>query len=104
MALLSTSRWVRAGGTWTGGRILILDLSGAVPALVRDVPADEVDARDPVKATSRTVGHRVDTTDPEAPVLRIVGETIETRLADGNVVSRAPIDERYPLLPLAPAK
>jgi hypothetical protein len=104
MALVATSRWARGGGAWTGGRLLILDVSGAIPALGRDVPADEVDARDPAKVTSRTVSHRIDTSDPQAPVLRVVGERIETRLADGNVVSRTPIDERYPLLPNAPSK
>jgi hypothetical protein len=90
--LLASSRWVKDGGTWTGGTIVPILLDGAAPKPLDPIPTDEVDARAPVDVVQRNV--RVEF---GSDTVRVVGERRIVDRNTGKDRSKVPIDERHRL-------
>jgi hypothetical protein len=95
LGLLASTRWARSDGKWTGGALVPVELSGAAPVALPEIPLDDIDARDPTKVVARVVKTTIDEKEPLA--VHIVGARTETTLADNRELSRVPIDERVPL-------
>ena len=93
--LLASTRWARSNGSWTGGTLVPVKLSGPAPVALAAIPVDEVDARDSVKVVAR--GVRVTIEGTERLSIHLVGARRETALADGRVLASTPIDETIPV-------
>ncbi|HEY3444870.1 MAG TPA: hypothetical protein VGK67_00845 [Myxococcales bacterium] len=94
--LLTTTRWRRAEGTWTGGALAPYLLGAERIVRLATLPLDEVDAREAAKVMNRTVS-----LSREGDTVRLSGERIEVDRADGRVLTRAVIQEAYDLGQLA---
>jgi hypothetical protein len=93
--LLLTTRWVRAEGSWTGGTLVPLALSGASPRRLRDIPLDEVDARKADTVTARQVSVEVTSTAPDRSVVRVLGRRRRVSRQDGREIWAKPVEERH---------
>lgn len=90
--LLLTSRWVRAEGRWTGGNLVVVDVSGAIPVKRTEIPLDEIDARGAERVTNRQVKLEL-----RGDAVHLTGERREIARADGKELSKVSIDETWPL-------
>ncbi len=94
--LLLTSRWVRADGAWSGSRLVPVSLAGSTPVALPEIALDEVDARDPTKASSRSV--RVDISSiAGSTTVHLVGDHRVKARDDGRDLSTTPVDETHRL-------
>jgi len=92
--LAATTRWVRADGNWTGGKLETVSLTGERPAVVGSIPLDAVDARDPV-----LVVQRLGSLEIRGAELRFVG--VERSVVRDTAAERSSrsVDERYRIGP-----
>lgn len=88
-ALIATTRFVRADGAWTGGHVVVFGMGEGGPVRKSEIVLDEIDARqDEVK-------NRVVTFEVMPEGVHLAGVLRRVRRADGEELSREPIDERY---------
>ncbi len=91
--LITSTRWVRDEGKWTGGVIVTLTLDRDKPIVAATIPTDEVDARPPVMVIQRNVKVVIGEAD-----VRITGDHRTVDRNSGKERDKKPIDERHPLL------
>ncbi len=88
-ALVAVTRFVRAGGAWTGGHVVVLGMGADGPVQKSELVLDEIDARqDEVK-------NRVVTFEVTPEGVHLAGAVRRVRRSDGEVLSTEPIDERH---------
>jgi len=95
--LLLTTRWVRDNGTWSGGTLAPVALSGDSLARLTDIPIDEVDARDAMQVVSREVKVEITSPEPGRSVVQVSGHSRVRARADGRELSSKPVGEWHQL-------
>jgi hypothetical protein len=90
--LLASRRYRRADGTWTGGSLLPIDLSGPVPTLRKEIPLDDIDARDPALVKTRLAQFEL-----KGNQVRVFGDRIVTERESGKQASSEKFDEMHSL-------
>ncbi|MCC6526286.1 MAG: hypothetical protein IT373_26805 [Polyangiaceae bacterium] len=93
-ALLATTRFVRADGTWTGAELVVVGFAGGAPVRRGSLPLDEIDARGATEVKNRIVTAAVRGTD-----VHLTGESRRVVRSDGTELSKEAVDERYHLTP-----
>jgi hypothetical protein len=89
---LAVRRFNRNAGTWTGGAIVPIDMSGAEPVVRAEIQLDEVDARDAAVVRTRSAQFEV-----KGNSVRVFGDRAETERETGKDKSRAPYEETHGL-------
>jgi hypothetical protein len=90
--LLTTRRYRKADGAWTGGALVPVDLSGPVPLLRQEIPLDDIDARDANLVRTRMAQYEL-----KGNQVRVFGDRIVTERVTGTEKSRDPFEETHSL-------
>jgi hypothetical protein len=90
--LLTTRRYRNTDGSWTGGAFVPVDLSGPAPVLRKEIPLDDIDARDATLIRTRMAQFEL-----KGNQVRVFGDRIVTERASGIEKSREPFEETHSL-------
>lgn len=90
--LLTSRRYRKDDGKWTGGALVPVDLSGPVPALRKEIPLDDIDARDATLVRTRLAQFEL-----KGNQVRVYGDRIVTERETGTEKSREPFEETHSL-------
>lgn len=93
--LLLTTRWNREKGTWTGGTLVPVALSGEALSRLPDIALDEVDAREAAQVSGREVEFEISTPAPGKSLVHVTGRVRVRARADGRELSSTPVDEKH---------
>lgn len=90
--LLTTRRYRNADGSWTGGALVPVDLSGSAPVLRKEIPLDDIDGRDGTLIRTRMAQFEL-----KGNQVRVFGDRLVTERASGTEKSREPFEETHSL-------